>query len=336
MADRFDQMLLAIASQHQGAEAILETFFSFLGRKTDFFTGTDKDTCRALFLKKFDEEWLRANAARAEFEAQKKKKEDLLRQEKERKEAEQAPPPKATVEEISPEEEMKLRLEKEKKELQRAEEKKSEEEAKKEGDNKDEDGDEEDDEDAGKLLPNRLNGSETDKYTWGQVLGEVEVRIPVPKGTTGKMVDYTLTKSKLKIGIKGKDPIINEALHAEVKPDDSFWTLEDNELIVLTLTKVKDMEWWPRVVLSEPEINTRKIQPENSKLSDLDGETRATVEKMMYDQRQKQAGLPTSDEQKKQDMLKKFMDAHPEMDFSQAKIGGMGGEGGFQFPPGAQ
>eukprot|EP00163_Fabomonas_tropica_P013391 TRINITY_DN2491_c0_g1_i2.p1 TRINITY_DN2491_c0_g1~~TRINITY_DN2491_c0_g1_i2.p1 ORF type:complete len:232 (-),score=83.25 TRINITY_DN2491_c0_g1_i2:168-863(-) len=231
---------------------------------------------------------------------------------------------------------MKLRLEKEKKELQRAEEKKSEEEAKKEGDNKDEDGDEEDDEDAGKLLPNRLNGSETDKYTWGQVLGEVEVRIPVPKGTTGKMVDYTLTKSKLKIGIKGKDPIINEALHAEVKPDDSFWTLEDNELIVLTLTKVKDMEWWPRVVLSEPEINTRKIQPENSKLSDLDGETRATVEKMMYDQRQKQAGLPTSDEQKKQDMLKKFMDAHPEMDFSQAKIGGMGGEGGFQFPPGAQ
>jgi hypothetical protein len=125
------------------------------------------------------------------------------------------------------------------------------------------------------------------------------------------MVDVEIRNQHLRVGLKGQPPIVNGPLLKRVIVDDSFWTVEDGREIAINLQKDNKMEWWKSVIQGDPEINTSKVQPENSKLGDLDGETRQTVEKMMYDQRQKAAGKPTSDEEIKQAQLKKFMDAHP-------------------------
>jgi len=129
------------------------------------------------------------------------------------------------------------------------------------------------------------------------------------------------------VGLKGQDPILNADWLERIRADDSLWTLEDasktdnGRYVHLTIIKQPNQNhWWDCVAKGEPKIDTTKIDPEPSNLSDLDGETKTTVEKMMYDQRQKQLGKPTSEEQAKQDKLKDFMKAHPEMDFSKCKF----------------
>ncbi|KAL5805063.1 hypothetical protein ACOSQ3_031863 [Xanthoceras sorbifolium] len=170
------------------------------------------------------------------------------------------------------------------------------------------------------LAPNKGNGLDMDNYSWTQTLEEVSLTVPIPPGTKARSVVVEMKKDRLKVGLKGQPPIIDGELCQLIKPDDCYWSIEDQKTISILLTKHNQMEWWKSLLKGGPEIDTQKVEPENSKLSDLDPETRKTVEKMMFDQRQKSMGLPSSDEMQKQEILKKFMTEHPEMDFSRAKI----------------
>ncbi|KAJ5650904.1 HSP20-like chaperone [Penicillium longicatenatum] len=162
-------------------------------------------------------------------------------------------------------------------------------------------------------------------YKWTQTIRDLEVSAPIPSNIKGRDMVVTLTKSKISVAIKGQEPILEGEFPHPILVDESSWTLETTSVapgkeVIIHLDKVNKVEWWPHVVKGAPKIDVTKITPENSSLSDLDGETRAMVEKMMYDQRQKEAGGLTSDEQKKKELLEKFKADHPEMDFSNAQI----------------
>jgi hypothetical protein len=174
----------------------------------------------------------------------------------------------------------------------------------------------------GKLVPSIGNGSSVEgKYFWTQTLPEVTVTVPLPENTRARDLTVVIAKKKLKVGLKSqKDAIVDGPLTKFIICDDSFWTIEDGNHLVINLQKSNQMEWWDAICEGDPIIDVTKVEPENSQLGDLEGETRQTVEKMMFDQRQKALGLPTSEEQKKWDIIEKFKKQHPDMDFSNAKI----------------
>ncbi|KAJ8598092.1 hypothetical protein CTAYLR_005569 [Chrysophaeum taylorii] len=295
--ERFDGLLLNLAQQCQGIDPLLDTLFSFLRRKTDFYQG-EGDMARKKVVRMFekhealaertDSEKKKRRAdeetrAAARREAARKKKVDEVQQQQQQQQQSADPPP-APAPAAGP---------------------KAEEEEDKEP-------------------PPPGNGGTTTWGVWTQQLTDLQVQVPVPAGTKSKDLAVDIGKKTLKVAIKRGQVFVEGDLHKKVIVDDCFWTLEEDAAgqkeVVISLQKENKMEWWKCVIEGDPEINTQKVQPENSKLSDLDGETRMTVEKMMFDQRQKALGKPTADEMGKQDILEKFMKQHPEMDFSKAKF----------------
>ncbi|KAH8379743.1 hypothetical protein KR009_006903 [Drosophila setifemur] len=309
----FDNILLAVAEKHRGGvPEFLGTLASFLRRKTDFFTGAKQAEWEKLLLDVFNKESKLAinahNEKKKSREASQKVKEEKERAERE---ARQKEINDNKICDISDEEAAAIIKEEEDKKRQQLLNSAGGEPTASVNENISKPIEKVDDEsekdEVGKLQPNAGNGCTLDKYIWTQTLQEVELKIPfnVTFALRARDLVVNIGKKTLKVGLKGQEPIIDGELCGEVKQEECLWVLQDSKTVLITMEKINKMNWWSRLVTSDPEISTRKINPEPSKLSDLDGETRSMVEKMMFDQRQKEMGLPTSDDRKKQDILEK-------------------------------
>lgn len=183
-------------------------------------------------------------------------------------------------------------------------------------------------------------------YKWNQTIGDLDILLTVPGNLKGRDLAIDIKRTSISAGVKGQEPIIKVSLTLPMSPtsilrmtgtdtvqgdlphpiqvDESTWTLtsapDGTKTVEIHLDKVNKMEWWAHVVTTAPKIDVTRITPDESKLSDLDGDTRGMVEKMLWDQRLKEMGKPSIEEQKQQEMLAKFAAQHPELDLSQAKI----------------
>lgn len=113
----------------------------------------------------------------------------------------------------------------------------------------------------GKQIP-MGNGGIADNYIWSQTFKDISVYIEVPKGTKGKDISCSIKPSS--ISLKRNNVVLLEGLFEEnVNSSDSIWTIQhgkdsESSLLIITLEKIRE-NWWKSVVIGHPEIDTTKV-----------------------------------------------------------------------------
>jgi len=99
------------------------------------------------------------------------------------------------------------------------------------------------------------------KYSWSKGTGddadaneEIKVVVPIEEGIKAKDCDIKITKKTLRVGIKGQEAIIDDALWKEIDPEDSSWEIDKDDgkrCIILILHKKAKWDQWEYLVKCE-------------------------------------------------------------------------------------
>ncbi|SBT71044.1 CS domain protein, putative [Plasmodium malariae] len=124
-------------------------------------------------------------------------------------------------------------------------------------------------------------------YEWEQSIDEINIYINMnAKIVDKKDLDIDIKSKRIRIGLKNTESFLEGELCSIIDEDCSYWFIEDNNLHIL-LTKVKKAEIWNSVFKGHKNLNA--IDEDNTK---------------------------------KQILLERFQQEHPNFDFSSAAFNG--------------
>lgn len=134
------------------------------------------------------------------------------------------------------------------------------------------------------------NGGIGPNYYWTQTLKEVCVFVDVSRSTRGRDIKCLFQPRCIRLEVKG-DPIVVGDFEDAIKASESLWTLtldplstEDGQ-IVITLEKTRPT-WWKHVIVGHPCIDTTKVDS-TQRIDEYDETTQAAIRKIMTEQRDK-------------------------------------------------
>ncbi|KAL3661412.1 hypothetical protein V7S43_013615 [Phytophthora oleae] len=143
------------------------------------------------------------------------------------------------------------------------------------------------------------NGGVAANYTWTQTLGDVSIQMEVEPGTKAKDLSCRIEASKVFVALKSAPtkPLLEGEFPDKIRADESIWSLEGNHTLNISLEKIKQT-WWASALEGGPEIDTSQVDSRRS-IQEYDQVTQGAIRKAVYDQRQQQlsGGVPLTPEE---------------------------------------
>ncbi|CAH0475324.1 unnamed protein product [Peronospora belbahrii] len=247
---RFDALLTQLAQQHGSVESLLDTFFDFLHRKTDFYAvSKDPERHKMGFLPgQAQQKVLKVFQKYSITRLDECNTTNVTEKIKQTMTNVSVPTARAAEASIAAKKEPKVTEE-------------------------------------GKLLPVG-NGGVAPKYTWTQTLEDVSIQMEVAQGTQAKDLDCRIKSTRLYVALKrdSTKPLLEGEFPEKIRADESLWSLESNHTLNISLEKMKPT-WWANALKGDPEIDTNQVDSRRN-IHEYDEVTQGAIRKAIYDQRE--------------------------------------------------
>ncbi|XP_050670823.1 nudC domain-containing protein 3 isoform X1 [Leptidea sinapis] len=147
------------------------------------------------------------------------------------------------------------------------------------------------------------NGAVREKYTWSQSIMDLDIIIKLPSHVkSSKDLKVKIQSADICVATRSGEIIINDSFPFKIKAFESVWSLSEGRLLI-HLEKGQE-RWWNKLLNGEEELDLDKLDCSRP-LAELPEDHIEKVRELTWNQDQKRKGLPTSDDIRNIEVLKK-------------------------------